>query len=58
MLLTWIYRRLPEVSGRTYVQPSRRISVKQFDLTNPDSIRAAYELGLADGAAFARLRGN
>ena len=56
VLLTRNYRRLPEVPGRTYVQPSRRIDVKQFDLRNPGGIRAAYELGLADGAAFARPR--
>lgn len=54
VLLTRRYRRLPEVAGRTYVQPSRRIGVKQFDLTNPGGIRGAYELGLLDGAAFAR----
>jgi hypothetical protein len=54
VLLTRRYRRLPEIPGRTYVQPSRRIAVKQFDLTNPAGIRAAYELGLADGAEFAR----
>ena len=58
VLLTRIYRRLPEVAGRSYVQPSRRIDVKQFDLKNPDGIRDAYELGLADGAAFARLQAN
>ena len=56
VLLTRNYRRLPEVTGRTYVQPSRSIDVKQFDLRNPGGIRAAYELGLVDGAAFARLR--
>jgi len=53
VLLTRVYDRLPQVKGRTYVQPSRKISVKQFDVRNPDGIRAAYELGLADGAAFA-----
>jgi predicted acylesterase/phospholipase RssA len=58
VLLTRTYRRLPEVAGRTYVQPSRRIDVKQFDLRNPAGIRAAYELGLADGAAFAWVRAN
>ena len=58
VLLTRNYRRLPEIAGRTYVQPSRRIDVKQFDLRNPAGIRAAYELGLVDGAAFARLRAN
>jgi predicted patatin/cPLA2 family phospholipase len=53
VLLTRLYRNLPQVPGRTYVQPSRRIPVKQFDLTDPDGIRDAYELGRKDGAAFA-----
>jgi len=53
VLLTRLYKHLPQVPGRTYVQPSRRIPVKQFDLTNPDGIRDAYELGRKDGAAFA-----
>jgi predicted patatin/cPLA2 family phospholipase len=58
VMLTRVYRRVPEIAGRTYVQPSRPIGVGQFDLTNPDGIRQAYELGLTDGAAFARQRGN
>jgi hypothetical protein len=58
VLLTRNYRRLPEVPGRTYAQPSQPIRVKQFDLTNPGGIRDAYQLGLLDGAAFARTRGN
>jgi predicted patatin/cPLA2 family phospholipase len=53
VLLTRLYKNIPQVSGRTYVQPSRRMDVKQFDLRNPDGIRDAYELGLKDGAAFA-----
>jgi hypothetical protein len=58
VLLTRRYRNLPDLPGRTYVQPSRRIGVRQFDLTNPGGIRAAYELGLRDGADFARRHGN
>jgi predicted acylesterase/phospholipase RssA len=54
VLLTRIYQHLPQVPGRTYVQPSRRIRVKQFDVTDPDGMRDAYELGLKDGAAFAQ----
>ena len=53
VLLTRRYRRIPQVKGRTYVQPSRPVRVKQFDVTNPDGIRDAYALGLEDGAAFA-----
>jgi len=58
VLLTRVYRRIPEIAGRIYVQPSRPIRVKQFDLTNPEGIRDAYELGLIDGAAFGRAYGN
>lgn len=53
VLLTRVYQSIPVVSGRTYVQPSRKIDVKQFDIRNPDGIRNAFELGLKDGAAFA-----
>jgi hypothetical protein len=56
VLLTRLYKQLPQVKGRTYVQPSRRIRVKQFDLRDPAGIRDAYELGLKDGAAFAQSR--
>ena len=40
------------VEGRTYAQPSRAIEVSQFDITSPERIRAAYELGVKDGEAF------
>jgi hypothetical protein len=53
VLLTRLYRNVPEVRGRTYVQPSQKLPVKQFDITNPDGIRFAYELGRTDGARFA-----
>jgi predicted acylesterase/phospholipase RssA len=52
VLLTRLYKNIPQLPGRTYIQPSRRMDVKQFDLRNPDGIRDAYELGLKDGAAF------
>jgi hypothetical protein len=58
VMLTRRYRALPDIPGRTYVQPSQKIAVKQFDITNPDGVRAAYELGLTDGAAFARHIGH
>ena len=57
VLLTRVYRKIPEVAGRTYVQPSEKIGVGQFDITNPNGIRAAYELGLKDGDAFAKTMG-
>jgi hypothetical protein len=57
VLLTRLYEDVPEVDGRTYVQPSRKIGLSQFDITNPDGIRAAYELGVQDGNAFAASLG-
>lgn len=56
VLLTRQYRKVPQIRGRHYVQPSEPIPVKQFDIRNPDGIRKAYELGLKDGAAFAASR--
>lgn len=57
VLLTRVYRTIPTIQGRTYTQPSKKIGVGQFDITNPDGIRAAYELGLKDGDAFAKSVG-
>jgi hypothetical protein len=53
VLLTRRYKKLPQVAGRTYVQPSVPIPVKQFDIKNGEGIRQAYELGLKDGKDFA-----
>jgi hypothetical protein len=53
VLLTRQYRNVPDIAGRTYVQPSQKLPVKQFDITNPDGIRFAYQLGRTDGARFA-----
>ena len=54
VILSRLYRSHPQVPGRTYVQPSRPVPIGQFDITNPAGIRRAYEMGLADGEAFAR----
>lgn len=54
VLLSRRYGRLPQHPRRLYVQPSRPVPVKGWDYTNPQGIRAAYELGLRDGAAFLR----
>lgn len=53
VLLTRRYRKIPEVPGRTYVQPSEPIPIKQFDIRNADGFRLAYELGRKDGKTFA-----
>jgi hypothetical protein len=57
VLLTRVYRTIPAVAGRSYAQPSQKVTVGQFDITNPQGIRAAYELGLRDGEAFAASLG-
>jgi hypothetical protein len=57
VLLTRLYRNMPDVAGRCYVQPSRKIGLSQFDITDPDGIRTAYEQGLHDGNAFAASLG-
>lgn len=57
VLLTRLYKNPPQIAGRTYVQPSRPIDVGQFDITNPEGIRNAFELGLRDGDAFAASLG-
>jgi predicted acylesterase/phospholipase RssA len=48
---------LPRVPGRTYVQPSADLPVQRWDYTSPERVRATFELGRRDGAAFARARG-
>lgn len=53
VLLTRVYKKIPEIRGRTYVQPSEPIPIKQFDIRNAEGFREAYELGLKDGKAFA-----
>jgi predicted acylesterase/phospholipase RssA len=57
VLLTRVYKDVPDVAGRVYAQPSEKIGLSQFDITNPEGIRAAYELGLRDGHAFAASLG-
>ncbi|WP_243372183.1 patatin-like phospholipase family protein [Microvirga solisilvae] len=54
VILSRLYRTFPQVQGRTYIQPSMPVPIGQFDITNPDGIRKAYELGLKDGEAFAK----
>jgi predicted acylesterase/phospholipase RssA len=54
VLLTRRYAAIPAVANRTYVQPSQPIAVGQFAITSPEGIRAAWELGRRDGAAFVR----
>ena len=54
VILSRLYRAFPQVKGRTYIQPSKPVPIGQFDITNPDGIRRAYEMGLRDGEEFAK----
>ncbi|MFL5164063.1 MAG: patatin-like phospholipase family protein, partial [Microvirga sp.] len=54
VILSRLYRAFPDVRGRTYIQPSEPIPIRQFDITNPAGIRKAYDMGLKDGEAFAK----
>jgi hypothetical protein len=54
VLLTRPYEKVPQVAGRTYVQPSQVIPVGQFTINNPEGIRTGYRLGIRDGETFLR----
>lgn len=54
VILSRLYRAFPHVKGRTYIQPSRPVPIGQFDITNPEGIRTAFEMGLRDGEEFAK----
>jgi predicted acylesterase/phospholipase RssA len=52
VMLTRRYAALPDVPGRTYVQPSAKIPVDAWDYTSPEGIQSAYDLGRRDGESF------
>ncbi|MBT8494672.1 MAG: patatin-like phospholipase family protein [Deltaproteobacteria bacterium] len=54
VLLTRRYpsRMLPQLPGRTYVQPSKKLPISAWDYSNPSGLRASYELGKLDGDRF------
>lgn len=45
---------LPQVDGRTYVQPSTAIPIHKWDYTSPAGVQATYDLGRRDGQSFLR----
>jgi predicted acylesterase/phospholipase RssA len=47
---------IPQVPGRTYVQPSRPTPIEKWDYTSPELVQATYDLGRRDGEAFASER--
>jgi predicted patatin/cPLA2 family phospholipase len=54
VLTTRAGKTIPATETRTVVQPSVPIVTSRFAVTDGEAIRAAYELGLKDGEAFAR----
>ena len=55
VLLSKRYQRaLPDLPGRIYAQPSEPIRMDKFDYANPEGLQEVFELGAADGRAFAR----
>lgn len=54
VLTTRAGKTIPATEVRTVVQPSVPIVTSRFAVTDGAAIRAAYELGLKDGEAFAR----
>ena len=44
----------PEPTQRVYVQPSEQITIDKFDYANPVGLQQTYDLGLRDGADFAK----
>jgi predicted acylesterase/phospholipase RssA len=56
VLLTRRYPALPDIAGRTYVQPSAKVPVSAWDYTSPEGIQSAYDLGRRDGEGFLKTR--
>lgn len=54
VLLTRQFNALPDIPGRTYVQPSEPIPVAAWDYTNANAVQAAFDLGRRDGESFSR----
>lgn len=54
VLLSKRYRHpLPEGGVRTYVQPSREITLDKFNYADPVALQQVYELGVGDGIRWA-----
>jgi predicted acylesterase/phospholipase RssA len=44
--------KIPNIKGRTYVQPSSPIPIKKWDYTNPEGIQKTFDLGRKDAEYF------
>jgi predicted acylesterase/phospholipase RssA len=54
VMLTRRYPALPDIPGRTYVQPSVKPAVSAWDYTSAERLQSAYDIGRRDGEAFVR----
>lgn len=54
VLSTRSARPLESTALRTVVRPSRPVTINKFSVTDAEGLKAAYELGLRDGEAFAK----
>ena len=52
LLLTRIYRNLPEIEGRTYIQPSEPVEADKIDFTKRSKIEETWALGRRDAKAW------
>ena len=52
LLLTRLYRNLPEVVGRTYIQPSKAVEADKIDFTDRSKIEETWKQGEADAKAW------
>jgi predicted acylesterase/phospholipase RssA len=55
VLLSRPYKQLPEIAGRTYVQPLKPVPVSSWDYTNPQAVLATYEQGKQDAYVYLKL---
>ncbi len=57
VLLTRGYRNVPDHPDRVYLAPSDEIPADKIDFTDPEMIRATWDRGEVDGAAFLEQHG-
>ncbi|MFW8594376.1 patatin-like phospholipase family protein [Cribrihabitans neustonicus] len=52
VVLTRIYKRLPQAGGRLYVWPEEDVPADKIDFTDPEKIQATWDAGRKAGEAF------
>ncbi|MFW8636518.1 patatin-like phospholipase family protein [Cribrihabitans pelagius] len=57
VVLTRIYKRLPQVEGRLYVWPEDDVPADKIDFTDPGKVQATWDAGRKAGEAFLRRGG-